>query len=243
MAERTPPAGSGAAPPAAPSSSREAARGRLREVIERLATGGQATSRSDGSTHTIFPVAIPPEEGEALRVTAIAEGAAATIEIGLGYGISTLYICAGLLENPADAVGHLAVDPHQASRFGNCGLQFLEDAGVRHLVEHIAEDSQLLLPQLLQERRRFDLAFVDANHRFDGVFVDLAYLRRLLRPGAVVFVDDYQLPAVAKAASFFVANLGWRLDEVGRADDEHHWAVLRTSTKEDTRPFHHFVDF
>lgn len=239
MAERTPPAGHAAAPPA----SREAAGNRLREVIEGLVTAGLATSRSDGSTHAIFPVAIPPEEGEALRDTVIAEGATATIEIGLGYGISTLYMCAGLLEHPGDAVGHLAVDPHQASRFGNCGLQFLEDAGVRHLVEHVAEDSQLALPRLLQERGCFDLAFVDANHRFDGVFVDLGYLRRLLRPGAVVFVDDYQLPAVVKAASFFVANLGWCVEAVGQSGDDHHWAVLRTSTAEDARPFHHFVDF
>jgi hypothetical protein len=40
---------------------------------------------------------------------------------------------------------------------------------------------------------------VDGNHRFDGIILDLVYLGRLLHP--VVLVDDYQLPAVAYAAS------------------------------------------
>jgi hypothetical protein len=76
-------------------------------------------------------------------------------------------------------------------------------------VKHRDERSEVALPQLLGEGRIFDLAFVDGDHRFDGVFVDLFYLARLVRPGGAVFLDDYQLPAVERAASFFVANLGW----------------------------------
>jgi hypothetical protein len=33
-----------------------------------------------------------------------------------------------------------------------------------------------------------------------------------------VFVDDYQLPAVARAVSFCVTNLDWTLEEVSAAD-------------------------
>lgn len=44
---------------------------------------------------------------------------------------------------------------------------------VRDLVEFHAEESQIVLPRLLAEARRFDLAFVDGNHRFEGVFLDL----------------------------------------------------------------------
>src|SRR5207248_1052002 len=52
------------------------------------------------------------------------------------------------------------------------------------------EESQLVLPRMVAEGRSFDFAFVDGNHRFDRVFLDLAYVGRLLHPGAVVFVDD-----------------------------------------------------
>jgi predicted O-methyltransferase YrrM len=110
-------------------------------------------------------------------------------------------------------------------------------------VEHHAEDSRIALPRLLEEGRSFDLAFVDGDHRFDGVFVDPCYLGRLVRPGGVVFLDDYELPAVERAASYFLRNLGWELEEVSEWDDLHRWAVLRTSKVPDTRPFDYYVDF
>jgi len=212
-------------------------------VIERLLRDGTLVARSDGTLHRLFPVAIGAAEGAALRGWVMREGAARTIEIGLGYGISTLFICEGLLSGGQMAARHVAVDPYQATRFGDCGLQVLEDAGVASLVEHHAAESQLALPRFLSEGRRFDLAFVDGNHRFDGVFLDLVYLARLLDPGSIVVVDDYQLPAVARAASFYLTNLGWSLEAVSPVDDLHQWAVLRTSTVPDTRPFDYYVEF
>jgi predicted O-methyltransferase YrrM len=215
----------------------------VRVVIERLVRGGTAVARSDGTLHSIFPVAVYAAEGEALREWVLREGATRTIEIGLGYGISALHICEGLLGNADPVARHVALDPYQATRFADCGLQFLEEAGIAQMVEHHAEESQIALPRFLDEARRFHLAFVDGNHRFDGVFLDLVFLGRLVRAGGIVFVDDYQLPAVARAASFCVTNLGWTLEEVSTADDLHRWAVLRTSTVPDTRPFDYYVDF
>jgi predicted O-methyltransferase YrrM len=215
----------------------------VREVIERLVRDGAAVARSNGTTHRIFPVAASAAEGEALHEWVAREGARRTVEIGLGYAISALFIFEGLLKTADPTVRHVAVDPHQATRFANCGLQFLEEAGVRQLVEYCCEESQTALPRFLSEGRRFDLAFVDGNHRFDGVFLDLVYLGRLVRAGGIVFVDDYQLPAVVRAASFFLTNRDWRLEEVSAADELHQWAVLRTSDVPDTRPFDYYVDF
>ena len=216
---------------------------RVREVIDRLVRDGTAVARADGTVHELFPVAVNAAEGEALRDCVVRENAARTIEIGLGYGISALFICDGLLANGDAAARHVALDPNQSTRFADCGLQFLDEAGVMGLVEFLAEESETALPGLLREGRRFDLAFVDGNHRFDGVFLDLAYLGRLVEPGNVVFVDDYQLPGVARAVSFFVTNLGWTIEEVSAADDLHQWAVVRTSTLADERPYDFFVDF
>jgi predicted O-methyltransferase YrrM len=216
---------------------------RVRQVIDRLVRDGKAVARSDGTVHTLFPVAASAAEGERLRTWVNDEGATRTIEIGLGYGISALFICEGLLANSGADAQHVVIDPHQNTRFADCGLQFLDDAGVADIVEFHAAESQVVLPRLLAEGRRFDLAFVDGNHRFDGVFVDLVYLGRLVSAGGIVFVDDYQLPAVARAASFFVTNLGWTMEEVSAADESHQWAVLRTSAVPDTRRFDDFEDF
>ncbi len=212
-------------------------------MIERLVRDGSAVARSDGSTHTLFPVAVGAAEGETVGDWVTREDAVQTIEIGLGYGISALFMCEGLLTNGDPAARHVVVDPHQATRFANCGLQFLEEAGLTELVEYHAEESQLALPRFVIEGRSFDLAYVDGNHRFDGVFLDLVYLGRLLRAGGIVFLDDYQLPAVGRAASFFVKNLGWALEEVSAPDALHQWAVLRTGSVPDRRPFDSYVDF
>lgn len=204
---------------------------------------GSAVARLDGTLHTLFPVAISAAEGEALREWVRREAAAHTIEVGLGYGISALFICEGLLTNGDTTARHFVIDPNQQPRFANCGLQFLDEAGLTQVVEYHADESQIVLPRFLSERRQFDFAFVDGNHRIDGVFLDLIYLGRLIRPGGILFVDDYQLPAVARAASFCLANLGWRLEELSAADDFHQWVVLRTSDVQDTRPFDFYVDF
>lgn len=213
-----------------------------RDVLERLLRQGAATARSDGTRHELFPVAISAAEGKALRGWVQHEGASRTVEVGLGYGISALHICAGLLANGKADARHVAIDPNQSTRFADLAIQFLDEAGLSDLVELHREESQIVLPRLVSEGRSFDLAFVDGNHRFDGVFLDLVCLGRLVRPGGVVFVDDFDLPAVARAVSFCVTNLGWTLEETGD-DEAHHWAVLRTSRLPDMRDYDHFVEF
>jgi predicted O-methyltransferase YrrM len=216
---------------------------RPRLVLERLLGERTAVARSNGTVQSLFPVAVGAAEGEALRAWVQGENATRTIEIGLGYGIAALFVCEGLLANGDPAARHVAVDPNQATRFANCGLQFLDEAGVAELVEFHPEESELALPRFLAEARSFDLAFVDGNHRFDGVFLDLIYLGRLVRAGGILFVDDYQLPSVARAVAFCTTNLGWTLEESSAEDDLHHWAVLRTSRVLDSRTFDDYVDF
>lgn len=222
---------------------RSAAVRQVRHVIERLISEGSAVASSDGSVHSLFPTAVNAKEGEALRRWVSHEAPHNTIEIGLGYAISALFICEALLASGNMPIKHVVIDPFQKKRFSDCGLQALEEAGLGQVVEYHAEESQTALPRFRSEGRSFDLAFIDGDHRFDGVFLDLVYLGHLVREGGIIILDDYQLPAVERAASFFLTNLGWDIEEVSGPDRHHQWAVLRTSTFPDTRPFGFFVDF
>jgi predicted O-methyltransferase YrrM len=198
----------------------------------------------------LFPVAIGLDEGLALREWVVREQARTTLEAGLGWAVATLFILEGLVRTGSE-VRHVAADPwqHQGlemhrTRYEGAGLRLLEEAGVRDLVEFYEEESQIVFPRLLGEQRRFDLVFIDANHRFEGVFVDLFYAGRLLREGGVVFLDDVQLPGVRRAIEFYLANLGWELEDEGHEGDEHGWAVVRTRSHDAfLRPFAEFVDF
>ena len=216
---------------------------RVRSVIDRLVRDGKAVARLDSSIHQIYPIAVNATEGEALKAWVIKEKPLQTIEIGLAYGISALFICEGLLTNSNQDARHIVLDPYQATSFKNCGLQVLEEAGVAHLVEHYAEESQVALPRFVSEGRHFDFAFVDGSHLFDRVFLDLIYLGRLLRPEGVIFADDHQAPAVARAVSFCLTNLGWKLEEIAPLDERHQWVVLRTTREATPRSYPHFIDF
>lgn len=218
------------------------ARDRVRAVIDDVIERGTEIA-DDGDMHSLFPVAIPPAEGEALRDVVARTGAARTIETGLGYGVSSLYICEGLLIAGHPEPRHVAIDPYQSQRFANIGLRLLHRAGLDDVVDHIEQRSEIALPAIVDKAGPFDVAFLDGNHRYDGVFVDLFYLGRVLRPGGAVFLDDYQLPGVRRAAAFFVTNLGWAFDEISPEDGEHQWALMSTATRADERPYDFFIEF
>jgi predicted O-methyltransferase YrrM len=116
------------------------------------------------ATPELFPIAIGRLEGEALRSWVRRERARRTLEVGLGWGVATLFICEGLLEQGADA-RHVACDPFQfaSPKFEGAAVRALEEAGVADLVEFHAEESQVLLPRMLGEGRRFDFAFIDGK--------------------------------------------------------------------------------
>ncbi len=216
----------------------------LREVRDDLMSSGVTRRGADGEERALFPIAIGPAEGRALCEWVQRERARATLEIGLGFAIGTLFMCEGLLAQ-AGEVRHVAIDAFQSgSLFDASGVAHLEDAGVRDIVELCCEPSEIALPRLLAEGRDFDLAFVDGSHRFEAVFLDLVYAGRLVREHAVVFVDDAQIPSVAKAVEFCVTNLGWGAEERGTEGAAHEWVVLRTGDAAVfRRPYMEFVDF
>ena len=216
----------------------KAAAEQIHRVVEELVRTGSVAG-SDGVERRVFPVALNPSTALALRDWVLREEAAHTIEVGLAFGFSTLHICEALVLNGNPDARNVAVDPHQLAGYASAGLRVLQNAGVAHLVEFHAEESQLLLPRFIKEGRCFDLAFVDGNHRFDYVFVDLFFLCRLIRKGGAVILDDYDLPGIRRAVSFFVANVGWTVEEI--VNDR--MVVLRTAATSDTRDFRFFAEF
>jgi predicted O-methyltransferase YrrM len=176
----------------------------LERFIEHVFREGSVRDAA-GGTVALAPHSIERAQGEALRDLAIAEGAEQTIEVGLALGMSALFLCQAVL---ARGGRHVAIDPFQRESWNGAGLRTLREAGVQDLVEVIEEESQLALPRLVAEGRQFDFAFVDGDHRFEGVFLDLYYMTRLVKPGGLVVVDDMWMPAVRTAVAYVEKNLG-----------------------------------
>lgn len=131
------------------------------------------------------------------------------IEIGLAYGSSALAIAEALVAQNDRVRRHVIIDAYQ-DRFQNVGWEAIVGAGLADVCTLVAERSQLALPRLLSQQLVADAAFVDGSHMFHNVFVDLYFLRELVRPGGLIILDDCQWASVATAVRYFEVNTGWQ---------------------------------
>jgi predicted O-methyltransferase YrrM len=180
---------------------------RLRKHRESLLARGKI--RGDNGLNDIFPIGLTAERGRVVREICLASNARRTLEIGLGWGISTLFILDALLTRTGEAAKHVAIDPFQATVFHNAARIMLRELGLEARVEIYDETSLLVLTQLLRDGRRFDFAFIDGDHRFDACFTDFCIVHHLLPSGGVVMFDDTWLDAVHLTANYAITNLGY----------------------------------
>ena len=155
-------------------------------------------------------VALPAADCDILRDALVAHGARVVIEVGLAYGSSALAIGEALCSTGPTDVSHIVIDPFQATAYGNVGWEVLNAAGLSAQTTLIGEASSIVLARLAGAGFMADAAFVDGSHRFHEVFVDLYFLRKLVRPGGLIILDDVAWPSVAAALRYFDLNLGLR---------------------------------
>ena len=178
---------------------------KIRAARRKLATDGPTRVRSAGDFER---VSIGKSDGDVLRDLVLAERARTVIEIGLAYGGSALAIAEALVANGSAEGRHLIIDPYQ-NRFYGSGWSIIVEVGIISLCLLFEERSQIVLPRLLSDGFLADAAFVDGSHIFHNVFVDLTYLRELVRPGGLVILGDCSYPSVATAVRYFQVNIGW----------------------------------
>jgi predicted O-methyltransferase YrrM len=185
-----------------------AARDRIRAAIDKLYREGVVYGE-DGFSMSLYPTSVTPGRGKFLGDLVRRLKPAATLEVGMGWGLSTLHLLEAMVENGGLRQPHIIMDPFQQKTFHNGALRVLREAGADQFVEHHAEPSEIFLPKLVEQGRQFDFAFIDGDHRFDGAFVDLVFVHKLLTPGGVMAVDDTELDAVHLACRFAETNWGY----------------------------------
>ena len=162
-------------------------------------------------------VALPAADCDILRDALLAHNANVVIEVGLAYGSSALAIGEALCSTRATDISHIVIDPFQASAYDNVGRDALNAAELADHTIFFAEASSIVLARLAADGFMADAAFVDGSHRFHEVFVDLYFLRKLVRPGGLIILDDAASPSVATALRYFDLNLGWQpMEMAGR---------------------------
>jgi predicted O-methyltransferase YrrM len=185
----------------------------MNHVLAELLKTGVVVSES-GKTHKVISQ-IPAQEGFFLQEIVSEVRPSVSLEVGLAYGVSALFICDALapLPNPR----HIVIDPHQFQpssthqSYEGMGLHNLRKAAYERLIEFHEAPSYLALPSLVSQGTKVDFAFIDGWHTFDYALTDFFYVDLLLRPGGVVVIDDTDFASVWKLCRYIVTNLAYRV--------------------------------
>ncbi len=167
---------------------------------------------------------ISAEEGMHIQQVIASLKPRTTLEIGMAYGVSTLFICEAVA-----AIGgekHIVIDPYQNNipdeslapdkqpadpGWRGLGLFNVEKAGYAEMVEFHDKPSYAALPEILASGRKIDYALIDGMHTFDFVLVDFFYIDLLLNIGGVITFDDLSYPSIRKLCRYILTNRAYRI--------------------------------
>ena len=137
-----------------------------------------------------------------------------SLEVGLAYGISTLFICEALQWTGTSR--HIVIDPKQlagpwleilgGNSWKGIGLNNVRRAGYEEMVEFHGVPSHIALPQIEASGMRIEFAFIDGWHTFDYTLVDFFFIDRMLRVGGVVALDDTHWPSIQRVCGYIITN-------------------------------------
>ena len=142
----------------------------------------------------------PKEQCEFLQTIIEKNNFKNSLEVGFAFGISAVAIC----ESVAKFGGkHTVFDPEEEKYWGGHGIDLVEQAGYKDILDFRDLPSAIGLAKLLPEGEgKFDFAYVDTMKHFDAIVVDLYFIIKLLRVGGVVVFDDVYFPGIRKAMRF-----------------------------------------
>ena len=163
---------------------------------------------------------------------------ARVLEIGLGWGFS-----AAGIQHLGCVQRHVIVELEAGSARACQGERNARAAVTRPgSLEIIWGDSHVVLPQLCAGSERFDLIFLDGGHRYDDVFVDFHFARRLISPSGNIVFDDTWLPSIQTVVSWVETNLSDQWQRLPAPPDLS-LAAFEARGASDQRRWDHFVPF
>ena len=182
--------------------------------------------------------ALAPEKTSYLLELALTAKPARVLEIGLGWGFS-----AAGLQSLGCVRQHVIVESDVGSQRTTQAERNVRAISTRpQSLEFCWGDSHRVLPRLCDRGEQFDLILIDGGHRYDDVFVDFHYSRRLAAAGASVVLDDTWLPSIQTVVSWVETNLADQWQRL-QAPSGLSLAAFESLAVPDGRRWDHFMPF
>jgi len=159
-----------------------------------------------------------------------------TLEVGFAEGFSTLYFLAAAKTNGVGS--HVAIDPFENSDYHGIGLQKVRQTDMSSHFRFMEAKSVAALPLLASEGSKYEVIFVDGDHRYDSELADFVLADVLCPNGGYLLFHDIWMDSTKKLISFIQRN---------RADYEREPTGVNVAAfrkvGEDHRDWRHFVNF
>lgn len=191
---------------------------------------------------------LSPQNGEFIAQLICENNCRRTLEIGLAYGFSAVYVfSAG--ESLGPDTHHIVIDPFQTrdsprgQNWKGIGLDTITALGWKHKLTFYEKKSLPALSNLIDDGITVDFIFIDGDHKFDATLIDFVLGDTILAVGGVVVLDDMGLPSVRKAARFIERNMPYHRLAVPKPPLRRARMAAFRKIDVDKRDWRHFVDF
>ena len=159
-----------------------------------------------------------------------------TLEVGFGYGFSTVWILDALREQ--EGASHFAMDPFELSSWHGIGVKQTERLeGITHFTWK-EEYSIHCLSEIIRKGEKFDFVYLCGAQRFDNSLLDFFLSDQILRPGGVIALDDIWLDAAKTVLSFITTNRSY--EQITQPSKN---IALLKKMNDDNRPWNHYAPF
>ena len=192
----------------------------------------------DGIPHEITSIIrVSFSEGRVLAAIHNSIRPSLSIEIGLAYGFSTLFILDSMFENNYGK--HVAIDPCEVTHWHGIGLKSIHDLKFDDRFEWQEAMSIDALSTMRRDGVRAQYIYIDGNHTFDTAFIDFCCSDKILDTGGVIILDDIWMPSIKTVVSFIKNNF----QHYEQVDTDCGNICCLKKTGEDIRSWDHFVSF
>ena len=155
---------------------------------------------------------IKKEEGKVLYKLIKDTKATRILEIGMAYGLSSLFILQSLkyfhhkYNNDDTNYRLTSIDPFQSTQWNGFGIKNLKNAKLYANHKLIEEKSYTALPELIKKEKIYDIIFIDGWHTFDYTLNDLFSSFLLVKLNGYIVIDDALHPGVNKVVKYIETN-------------------------------------
>lgn len=163
---------------------------------------------SDGKMYKLdASVKITPEQGMCIFNVCKKIKPKRTLEIGFANGYSTIFFLASIKSNEIGY--HVAMDPFEIIDWHGVGLKKVEELRMDSFFRFIPEFDYYGIPELARDKQKYDVVFIDGDHRFDYVLLDFTLADYIISDNGYIILHDLWMPSIKKVVKFIKNN---RLD-------------------------------